>query len=161
VEAFAGFSQWGAGPAVDYYFAQNQLNSLRKQDTWAQQGFDERSGTTEAENKALKFALLPNASVYNEGTFCGKYMVCIVNAGFAANGQDIFTTGRVVVTGNRTLSAEEQAHEYGHVGEQLTRGYEGFIADYAAAGVMKYMSGLRRDSLHEVTVIEDYNNKRQ
>jgi len=36
-----------------------------------------------------------------------------------------------------------------------------FIENYAADGVMKCMSGLRGDPLHDAMVIEDYNNKRQ
>jgi RHS repeat-associated protein len=69
--------------------------------------------------------------LYDEGTFCGTQMVCIVNADInLREGNDTITIGRVVISTSPTISEKKQAEEYQHSVDQLTLGGVSYAADY-------------------------------
>ncbi len=65
------------------------------------------------------------------------------------------------MTGVPAIFEDTQAHEFGHVGEELLRGYDGFVLDYGTDGVLNLASGLRGDELHDAMVVENYNIVRE
>jgi hypothetical protein len=120
--------------ADDYYLGMRQLSDLRSQrsDLWSE--FDEVSGTNDQEELWLELALLSGGQIYSEGAFCGDFMICVVDSGVSpVTSATTMTVGRVAITSEPDMSSVLQAHEYGHVGQQLAVGVPTFMRRYVTS----------------------------
>jgi hypothetical protein len=87
-------------------------------------------------------ALWGRGSLYNEGTFCGAQIVCIVNADIVlTGGAHTVTRGLVVISTLPEIPEEVQAEEYQHSIDQLGRGLLTYDLEYAENSWNAWLDG--------------------